>query len=143
MHRPIVSVSTTSGLDFRRGYDVVEWKLKEERIQFQTVEVSLPDPPQVFIDSTMISTMLYDIFHWWYLASFYIGNGFGLPRRSYVLTSCILAATAGLFEESGLTGCREINNSWSYSLPGTSRCMRFVLVEVTKLQQFEIVSALP
>jgi hypothetical protein len=35
-----VPVSTTSGLDFRRGYDVVEWKLKEERIQFQTVEVS-------------------------------------------------------------------------------------------------------
>jgi hypothetical protein len=35
----VASVSTTSGLDFRRGYDVVEWKLKEERIQFQTVEV--------------------------------------------------------------------------------------------------------
>jgi hypothetical protein len=28
----LVSVSTTSGLDFRIGYDVVEWKLKEERI---------------------------------------------------------------------------------------------------------------
>jgi hypothetical protein len=43
----------------------------------------LPDPPQNFIDSTMISAMLYHIFHRWYLASFYTSNRFSLPRRSF------------------------------------------------------------
>ena len=99
----VASVSTTSGLDFRRGYDVVEWKLKEERIQFQTVEVSLPGPPNFYRLHHDLHNALHT-FHWWYLASFFIGNDFGLPRRSCVLTSCILADTAGLFEESGLTG---------------------------------------
>ena len=74
----VASVSTPRSLDFRRGYDGVEWKLKGSSTVKYTVEVSQPGPPN-FTTSPDLLHNTPDINWGCTSLRFVIGNGFGLP----------------------------------------------------------------